>query len=121
MILLLKKYDLLVDEHVVIASFEKQSLEKVKEIEPSIPLVLLYRKGDFSLKDALKNDYEVIGLDSIVVTEEVVENLHGAGKKVHVFFNIPIIEKLEQRRVQKLLVDGYITNDVRYTRDLLRR
>ena len=90
-------------------------------MEPSIPLVRLYRNGVFSLEDALKNDYEVIGLNSTVVNEEVVKALHDSGKKIHVFFNNRRNEKHEQRRVQKLLVDGYITNDVGYTRNLLRR
>ena len=118
LISLLKKYNL---EQVVIASFEKDSLEKVKEMETSIPLVRLYRNGVFSLEDALKNEYEVIGIDSSVVNEEVVKALHDSGKKVHVFFNNRNKEKQEQRRVQKLFVDGYITNDVGYTRKLLRR
>lgn len=118
---LLKKYDLLDNERIIVVSFERESLEKLKEIEPSIPLVLLYKNGEFSLKDAVENDFEMIGLESQVVTKEVVKSLHEAGKKVHVFFNIPILEKLEQHRVQQLLVDGYITNDVRYTKKLLGR
>lgn len=121
LISLLGKYDLLDDERIIIASFETKSLEKVKEIAPSIPIVRLYKNGEFSLKDALENDYELIGLESHVVTEEVVKHLHDADKKVHVFFNIPIIEKFEQQRVQQLLIDGYITNDVGYTKKLLGR
>ena len=121
LVALLKKHDLLDDERIIIASFERESLEKMKKIEPSIPLVMLYKNGNFSLKDAVENDYELIGLESQVVTEEVVKNLHAAGKKVHVYFNIPIIEKLEQQRVHQLLIDGYITNDVRYTKKLLGR
>lgn len=121
LVLLLKKYDLLSNGHITIASFDKQSLIKVNEIEQSIPLILLYRNGDFSLEDAINNNYEVIGLESKVVTNEVVKKLHDAGKKVHVYFNTPNIEKNEQRRMQTLLIDGYITNDVGYTRNLLGR
>ena len=121
LVLLLKKYDLLRNGHITIASFDKQSLKKVNELEQSIPLILLYRNGDFSLEDAINNNYEVIGLESKIVTNEVVKKLHDAGKKVQVYFNTPSIEKNEQRRMQTLLIDGYITNDVGYTRNLLGR
>ncbi len=121
LISLLKKYDLLADDRIIIASFETNSLEKIKEIAPSIPLVRLYRNNEFSINDALENDYKFIGLESLKVTEEVVKKLHNAGKKVHVYFNIPSIEKFEQRRVNQLLIDGYITNDVGYTKELLGR
>ncbi|ATP40675.1 glycerophosphodiester phosphodiesterase [Solibacillus sp. R5-41] len=121
LISLLKKYDLLDKELITIASFETESLEKIKEIAPSIPLVRLYKNSEFSLKDAVENDYELIGLESLVVSEKIVKRLHEADKKIHVYFNIPIIEKFEQKRVRKLLVDGYITNSVRFTKELIWR
>lgn len=118
---LLEKYDLMDEEHIIIASFETESLGKVKEIAPTIPLVRLYKSGEFSLKDAMESNYKLIGLESQVATEEVVKQLHAANKKVHVYFNAPILEKFEQQRVQQLMVDGYITNDVKYTKELLGR
>ncbi|MEG0384300.1 MAG: glycerophosphodiester phosphodiesterase family protein [Solibacillus sp.] len=121
LISLLEKYDLLDKERIIIASFETESLEKVRELAPSIPLVRLYKNREFSLNDAVENDYELIGLESLIVSEKVVKRLHEVDKKIHVYFNLPVIEKFQQKRVRKLLVDGYITNNVRYTKKLIWR
>lgn len=121
LIALLKKHDLLDDERVIISSFETQNLKKIKKIEPSIPLLHLYNIEDFTLKDAVESNYDLIGLESNLVTKEVVKKLHEADKKVHVYFNMPLLEKNEQKRVYQFSVDGFITNDVRFTKTLLDR
>lgn len=70
LISLLKRYNLLYKEHISIASVETENLEKIKEIAPSIPLVRLYKNSEFLLKDAVGNDYELIGLECVVVSKK---------------------------------------------------
>jgi len=50
-----------------------------------------------------------------------VNELHRQGKEVHVFFNDKETQKEEQERVYMLNVDGYFTDDIRFTKELLKK
>eukprot|EP00130_Batrachochytrium_dendrobatidis_P008519 XP_006683394.1 hypothetical protein BATDEDRAFT_28907 [Batrachochytrium dendrobatidis JAM81] len=116
----LNEYDLLAKDLVTIQSFSQESLERIHELAPEVPLTLLFGKGKFNLKEAKMADYPFIGMEASDVTLKNVNELHRHGKEVHVFFNDLESEKKEQERVKLLNVDGYFTNDIRFTKELLQ-
>ncbi|MFS0864667.1 glycerophosphodiester phosphodiesterase [Fredinandcohnia sp. 179-A 10B2 NHS] len=118
---LLRKYDVLKTKRVVLQSFSKESLEKLWALAPTIPLTLLYRKGEFDLKQAMSTPYPIIGIESSDVTKDVVEELHKAGKKVHVYFTNKQTQIAEQKRIIKYGVDGYFTDFIKETQQLLQK
>ena len=116
---LLDEYELIEKELVIIQSFEQKSLEKINKEEPDIPLTLLYRKDKFQLSEAKSVPYPIIGIESSDVTLNTVNELHKSGKEVHVYFTNQAAQKEEQKRVKEFNVDGYFTDDIRYTKELL--
>jgi glycerophosphoryl diester phosphodiesterase len=119
LIQLLNEYDLIKKDLVAIQSFSKKSLEKIRELAPDISLTMLFSKGDFDLKKALRVNFPVIGMESTDVTMKIVNELHRQGKEVHVFFNNSDTQKKEQERVKALNVDGYFTDHIPFTKKLL--
>ena len=117
---LLKEYNLIAKGLVTIQSFSNQSLSKIHELEPEIPLTLLYSKGKFDLKDASSSPYPFIGIESSDVNLDVVNELHQNGKEVHVYFTDKETQKNEQERVKAFNVDGYFTDYIEYTKELLQ-
>ncbi|SES25316.1 glycerophosphodiester phosphodiesterase family protein [Psychrobacillus sp. OK032] len=120
LIKLLKENNLISKGLVTIQSFSNQSLSKIHELEPEIPLTLLYSKGEFDLKDAVFSPYPFIGIESTDVTLDVVNELHQNGKEVHVYFIDKETQKNEQERVKAFNVDGYFTDYIEYTKELLQ-
>lgn len=120
LIKLLKENNLISKGLVTIQSFSRQSLNKIHELEPEVPLTLLYSKGDFDLKDALLSPYPFIGIESTDVKLDVVNELHQNGKEVHVYFTDKETQKNEQERVKAFNVDGYFTDYIEYTKELLQ-
>lgn len=80
---------------------------------------LLYSKGKFNLKDASSSPYPFIGIESSDVNFDVVNKLHQNGKEVHVYFTNKEAQKNEQKRVKAFNVDGYFTDYIEYTKELL--
>jgi len=119
LIQLLEEYDLIDQGLVTIQSFSQTSLEKVKELEKDIPLTLLFSRGNFSLREAKDADYPIIGMESTDVTMRNVNELHRQGKEVHVYFNDKATQRKEQERVKAFRVDGYFTDDIAFTKELL--
>ena len=118
---LLKKYDLLDPKYVAMQSFSEESLEKIKELAPEITLTLLFKEGEFQLKKALDVEFPVIGLEASDATAEGVKALHRKGKEVHVFFNDIHSMEEQQRKMKELNVDGYFTDDISFTKQLLKK
>lgn len=118
---LLHELDLISQGFVTIQSFSEQSLKEIHELAPDVPLTLLFRKGKFNLQKAKSVDYPFIGIESSDVTMKNVNELHRQGKEVHVFFNDKEAQKEEQERVYMLNVDGYFTDDIQFTKELLKK
>ncbi|MFC4023373.1 glycerophosphodiester phosphodiesterase [Oceanobacillus longus] len=116
---MLNGYNLISKELVTIQSFSQISLAKIHELAPEIPLTLLFGKGKFNLKEATLVDYPFIGIESTDVTRKNVNELHKHGKEVHVFFTDLDKQKEEQERVKSLGVDGYFTDNIAFTKELL--
>ncbi|MEH7386417.1 glycerophosphodiester phosphodiesterase family protein [Bacillus sp. JJ1521] len=115
---LLKEYNLLNDQRVILQSFSPKSLEKIKSLAPDIPLTLLFKKGKFDLNKAISSNYPIVGIESSEVTNQIVEKLHKNGKKVHVYFTNKKTQKAEQTRMKEFQVDGYFTDYILYTKEL---
>lgn len=115
---LLKEYNLLNDQRVVLQSFSTKSLEKIKSLAPDIPLTHLFKKGKFNFNQAISSTYPIVGIESSDVTQRVVEKLHKSGKKVHVYFTNRRTQKEEQTRMKEIQVDGYFTDFILYTKEL---
>lgn len=118
---LLKKYNLLDEEHVAIQSFSEESLEKMQLLAPGLSFTLLFQKGEFSLNKALEVDFPVIGLEASDATAKGISELHRKGKEVHVFFNDLDSMEEQQKKMKELNVDGYFTDDISFTKQLLKK
>lgn len=118
---LLKTYNLLEKEKVAIQSFSEKSLEKMAKLAPDLRLTLLFKKGKFNLKKALSVDYPVIGIESSDVNIKTINALHKQGKEVHVFFYDADTMESEQKKMKALNVDGYFTDNISFTKELLNR
>jgi glycerophosphoryl diester phosphodiesterase len=116
---MLNEHELISKGLVTIQSFSQISLEKIHELAPEIPLTLLFGKGKFNLKKATSVDYPIIGIESTDVTRRNVKELHKHGKEVHVFFTDLDTQKNEQERVKSFGVDGYFTDYIVFTKELL--
>ncbi|RHW36292.1 glycerophosphodiester phosphodiesterase [Lysinibacillus yapensis] len=116
---LLAKYNLLHKKKVAIQSFSEESLKKMGQLAPQLRLTLLFKRGHFNLDKALAVDFPVIGLESSDATVKTVNALHSKGKEVHVFFNHAEKMKEQQAKMKELNVDGYFTDDISYTKQLL--
>lgn len=89
----LREHDLIdrSDDHpkVIIQSFDADSLHKVFELEPSIPLIALYGKKTASISDReisrLKTYASGVGVDAQLVTAKLIERLHEADLHIHPF------------------------------------
>ena len=98
--------------NVIIQSFDAASLKKVFQLEPSIPLIQLYRFD----KDAQLSEKEFVDLQSYAsgiglnweaVTKEFVDSVHREGLDVHPF---TVNEESDMRNLLLLGVDGFITD-----------
>ncbi|WP_157087739.1 PI-PLC domain-containing protein [Oceanobacillus damuensis] len=74
-----------------------------------------------TLKQAKSVAYPIIGIEASDVTLKNVNELHRHGKEVHVFFTDRSKQKEEQERVAAYNVDGYFTDDIAFTKQLLGR
>ncbi len=119
LIRLLEEYQLLNENLVTIQSFSEESLLKIKALAPYTELALLFRKGSFSLEKAREVDFPVIGIESTDVTQKIVNELHKKGKEVHVYFIDKQTQKEEQQRVMEYQVDGYFTDYIHFTKEIL--
>ncbi|MEH7225364.1 glycerophosphodiester phosphodiesterase family protein [Bacillus sp. JJ1566] len=115
---LLKEYNLLDNQRVILQSFSTKSLEKIKSLAPDLPLTLLFKKGKFDLNRAISSNYPIVGIESSDVTHRIVKKLHNKGILVHVYFTNKKTQKTEQTRLKEFQVDGYFTDYIQYTKGL---
>lgn len=119
LIQLLHQYGLIEKELVIIQSFSERSLKAIQQLEPDIPLTLLFGKGRFDLQKAIHSEYPIIGMEASDVNYRRINELHRHGKQVHVFFNDLDTQRKEQQRVHSFKVDGFFTDDIVFTKELL--
>lgn len=97
---------------VILQSFDGDSLKKIHEEEPSIPLIQLYSEKNKSMltKTHLRKvaTYAAgIGVDEKIVTKELIDRAHEAGLHVHPY---TVNDKDAIRRMIELQVDGIFTD-----------
>ncbi|MEK4219947.1 glycerophosphodiester phosphodiesterase family protein [Bacillus sp. FSL L8-0222] len=120
---ILNKYNLLAAHKVVLQSFSEKSLKKIHSINKEIPLVRLL--GDEEVKDLnsdklkqIKNYAYAVGPNAKLVDKDIVEKVHAADLKIHVFFDAEN-EKKQTMAMINLRVDGLFTNNPSYTERLI--
>ncbi|WP_251519374.1 MULTISPECIES: glycerophosphodiester phosphodiesterase [Staphylococcus] len=98
--------------HVMIQSFSQASLEKMKRLNPSVPLVRLLDKGE--LTSMTQQDFNTLRQTAIGVgpeytdlTAQNVQNLKKAGFLVHPY---TVNTKADMERLNQYGVDGLFTN-----------
>jgi len=111
----LQEHNLLnrVDElpKVIVQSYSENSLKKVFELEPTIPLVKLYNQKTSSISNKeihrLGQYASGIGVNQELVTKELVNRLHGEGLHIHPFvINDPdTMEAMKQMGVDGIFTD----------------
>ncbi|MFS0688591.1 glycerophosphodiester phosphodiesterase family protein [Sporosarcina sp. 179-K 8C2 HS] len=97
---------------VILQSFNANSLMKIHEQEPAIPLIQLYSAKNETMltKKRLQKVAEYasgIGVDKTIVTEELVELVHGESLHIHPF---TVNEEKEIRRMIEIGADGIFTD-----------
>lgn len=125
LIKLLNKKGLIKKKKVIIQSFSAMSLQKIHNMDKSVPLVqLMLFKSKKEITDKKIKEWKKyadgIGIDSSLVDKKVIKKLHDNNLKVYVFFFDPKKEKSEQKRVIKAGADGIFTNHIKYTKSLIK-
>jgi len=118
---LLKKYQLLSEEYIIIQSFSDRSLAKSKVLMPNIPQTKLYKSKYFDIDSAIKHEAMYIGIEEGDISKGYIKKLKQHGKKIHVYFLDKRTEKNNQRELIKEDVDGFFTDYNLYTLDLINR
>ncbi|MEI5907832.1 glycerophosphodiester phosphodiesterase family protein [Bacillus spongiae] len=120
---LLSKYDLIDRKKVVVQSFNEKSLEKIHSINKRIPLVRLLNNEEIQELnlDTLNNIKEfayAVGPNAQFIDDDIVSMVHNARMEIHVFF-YPDDEKELTPKMLTLKVDGLITNNPAYTKEVI--
>ena len=97
---------------VIIQSFDADSLKKVFDMEPSIPLIKLYtfdKAAHLSKKELrdLGNYASAIGIDGKTVTKMFVDSMHTEGIDVHAF---TVNDEEMMRTLMSYDIDGVFTD-----------
>lgn len=119
LIALLEQHDLMKDNRVMLQSFSEESLKKLNDLVPEVPLTQLFRRGEFDLNKALASPYPAIGIESGDLLKKDVEALQLVEKEVHVYFTDYKTEQEEQKRVVKYGIDGLFTDQIQFTSSLV--
>lgn len=104
---LLEKYEMTND--VLISSFSKMAIQRIKEFNSDIPVAYLYR---FGLNPRVIKAFDKFGIYSFNISKrsfskKSLNNLHDKGIKLNLY---TINQKREMRKFIKHGVDGIITN-----------
>jgi glycerophosphoryl diester phosphodiesterase len=122
---LLNKKGLIKNKKVIVESYSMMSLQKIHKLNKSVPLVqltLFKEKKEFTDKKIKEwKKYAVgVGVESSLVDKKLIKKLHQNNLKVYVFFFDPKKEKPEQKKVINDGADGVFTNQIIYTKSLLK-
>ncbi|RIL33161.1 glycerophosphodiester phosphodiesterase [Staphylococcus equorum] len=104
--------DSLENGHVMLQSFSQESLLKLQNLNPNIPLVRLLDKGELPSMtqqdfNAIKQYAVGVGPEHTDLTKQNVHNLKKAGLLVHPF---TVNEKADMQRLNEYGVNGVFTN-----------
>ncbi|MCY8824407.1 glycerophosphodiester phosphodiesterase [Bacillus atrophaeus] len=116
---ILKKYDLIDHNKVVIESFSEKSLQKIHSLDNNIPITRLIRtQGVRDIDDnALKNISQyasAIGIKAKLANPTLIKKAHDYGLKVNVYFTNSDKSNNEDSLIRssyKIKVDGVFTNN----------
>ena len=93
------------DRDCMITSFDRATVEKVKEIAPDLKVGLIF-STDYP-EDVFEGNWEVLSSNKKNVNKGFVQKAHTAGKELHVW---TVNEKEKMVELINLGVDGIITN-----------
>lgn len=104
---LLEKYEMTND--VLISSFSKMAIQRIKEFNPDIAVAYLYR---FRINPRIIKQLDKVGIYSFnqgkrFFSKKALSDLHENGLKLNLY---TINQKREMKKFVKLGVDGIITN-----------
>ncbi|MED4799113.1 glycerophosphodiester phosphodiesterase family protein [Bacillus atrophaeus] len=116
---ILKKYDLIDHNKVVIESFSEKSLQRIHSLDNNIPITRLIRtQGVRDIDDtALKNISQyasAIGIKAKLANPTLIKKAHDYGLKVDVYFTNSDKSNSEESLIRssyKIKVDGVFTNN----------
>ncbi|WP_337100391.1 glycerophosphodiester phosphodiesterase [Paenibacillus sp. YIM B09110] len=92
------------EEDVYIQSFDSHTLQQIRAIAPDIKIgqILYFALGDLS---ALDVDFYTI--EKVMLTEQLVERVHGAGREIWIW---TVNSRGNMKEVLKFQIDGIITD-----------
>ncbi|PSA89377.1 glycerophosphodiester phosphodiesterase [Bacillus atrophaeus] len=116
---ILKKYDLIDHNKVVIESFSEKSLQRIHSLDNNIPITRLIRtQGVRDIDDnAFKNISQyasAIGIKAKLANPTLIKKAHDYGLKVDVYFTNSDKSNSEESLIRssyKIKVDGVFTNN----------
>lgn len=88
----------------MVTSFDRRSVEEVKNIAPEIKAGFIFEKG--YPVDVYDGNWEVLSCSRKVVDEELVERARKSNKEIHVW---TVNNVKEMKRLMNLGIDGIIT------------
>lgn len=107
------------EKRVVIQSFSRQSLEKVRALAPELPIALLIEKGDVDPVEAtLAVGSKDLAIQFRLVTAELAARVHARGLALTVW---TVDSEVDIKRMIDLGVDRIITNYPERLKRLLAR
>jgi glycerophosphoryl diester phosphodiesterase len=110
-----------VESQILFSSFFLKNLKIAKRLLPSVPCGLLTWAGLVGIP--ARNWGWKLGMDALHpyhsdVTKKLVSNVHGAGKRIHVW---TVNDRADMERLIELKVDGIFTDDPKMLCELLGR
>ena len=104
---LLEKHGMI--DEVLISSFSKMAIQRIKEFNPEIPVAYLYR---FGINLRLINSFDKLGIYSFnqgkrSFSKKSIQDIHLKGIKLNIY---TVNQKREMKKFIKNGVDGIITN-----------
>lgn len=89
----------------IVTSFDREEIRKVKNLNPAIKTGYIFSK--MPEEDLWAGEFDLISVGRKLVTAELIQNAHEAGKEVHVW---TVNKEEEMRKLIDLGVDNIITN-----------
>ncbi|MBN1350747.1 glycerophosphodiester phosphodiesterase [candidate division KSB1 bacterium] len=99
-------------DQCVVTSFNWDSVEKVKRLNPRIRAGLIF--AEFPERDIFKTDWELLSVYHKLITPEFVQKAHAAGKEVHVW-------TVNDPKLMKKLIDDGVDNIITNRPDILQQ